>query len=124
VFEVVALCQDITELRFPDATFDAICAYYAIIHIPRQAHAALLQHFYRLLKPSSLALLCLGAEDLENDFVEDYLGARMYWSHYDVETCLGVISASGFELIWSQEVADASSPGSDHLFVWMQKARA
>jgi SAM-dependent methyltransferase len=115
------VCQDITELSFPDATFDAICSYYAIIHIPRQAHAALLQHFYQLLKPSGLALLCLGAEDLESDIAEDYLGARMYWSHYDVETYLGLLSACGFELIWSQVVEDASSPGSGHLFVLVQK---
>ncbi len=118
------VCQDITELTFSDATFDAICSYYTIIHIPRQTHKALLQDFYRLLKPSGLALLCLGAEDLEDDIVEDYLGARMYWSHYDVETNLGLIGACGFELIWSQVVADATSPGSDHLFVLVQKKRA
>ena len=117
-------CQDITNLSFPDATFDAICSYYAIIHIPRQAHEALLQRFYRLLKPSGLALLCLGAEDLEEDIVEDYLGARMYWSHYDIETNLALIRACRFELIWSQVVADATSPGSGHLFVLVQKKRA
>jgi SAM-dependent methyltransferase len=117
------VCQDITKLSFPDATFDAICSYYAIIHIPRHAHEALLQDFYRLLKPSGLALLCLGAGDLESDIVEDCLGARMYWSHYDVETNLDLISACGFELIWSQVVADATSPGSGHLFVLVQKCR-
>jgi len=115
------VCQDITDLGFPDATFDAICSYYAIIHIPRQAHKALLQDFYRMLKPSGLALLCLGADDLEEDIVEDYLGARMYWSHYDAETNLDLINACRFELIWSKVVADASSPGSGHLFALVQK---
>jgi len=115
------VCQDITELTFDDATFDAICSYYAIIHIPREAHEALFQQFYRLLKPSGLALLCLGADDLEDDIVEDYLGVRMYWSHYDVETNLGLIASSGFELILSRVVADASCPGSGHLFVLIRK---
>jgi hypothetical protein len=78
---------------------------------------------YRLLKPSGLALLCLGAGDLESDIVEDCLGARMYWSHYDVDTNLHLLSACGFELIWSQVVADATSPGSGHLFVLVQKCR-
>ncbi len=113
--------QDLTDLNFDDATFDAICSYYAIIHIPREAHAAIFRQFYRLLKPSGLALLCLGADDLEDDIVEDYLGVRMYWSHYDVETNLNLIAASGFELIWSRVVADATSPGSGHLFVLVQK---
>ncbi|PKK83571.1 MAG: methyltransferase type 11 [candidate division Zixibacteria bacterium HGW-Zixibacteria-1] len=118
------VCQDLTELSFPDATIDAICSYYAIIHIPRKEHEAILNDFYRLLKPSGLALLCLGADDLEDDIVEDYLGARMYWSHYDAETNLGMIKACGFELIWSKIVADATSPGSGHLFVLIQKKPA
>ena len=115
------LCQDITDLTFPDATFDAICSYYSIIHIPRQAHEGIFQQFFRLLKPSGLALLCLGADDLEDDIVEDYLGVRMYWSHYDIETNLDMIAACGFETIWSRVVADATSPGSAHLFVLLQK---
>ena len=118
------VCQDITDLTFAEATFDAICSYYTIIHIPREAHAALFRQFYRLLKPSGLALLCLGAEDLDDDIVEDYLGARMYWSHYDVETNLDLIVASGFEVIWSRIVADATSPGPGHLFVLIQKKQA
>src|SRR5574341_1578834 len=28
------VCQDITQLAFPENSFDAICSYYAIIHIP------------------------------------------------------------------------------------------
>ena len=118
------LCHDITELDFPDESFDAICSYYAIIHIPRSEHAPLFKSFYRLLKPSGLALLCLGADDLDDDIVEDYLGARMYWSHFDAETNLKLIEAAGFELIWSKVVADASCPGSGHLFVLVQKRAA
>jgi len=115
------VCRDITDLEFPDATFDAICSYYAIIHIPRQAHRALFERFHRLLKPSGLALLCLGADDLDDDIVEDYLGARMYWSHYDAETNLDLLAACGFDLIWSRIVEDATSPGSGHLFVLIRK---
>ena len=53
------LCQDITELTLADNSFDAICSYYAIIHVPRSEHQDLLQNFYRMLKPSGLVLLCL-----------------------------------------------------------------
>ena len=118
------VCEDITDLTFPSAMFDAICSYYTIIHIPRQAHEILFQQFHRLLKPSGLALLCLGAEDLEDDLVEDYLGVRMYWSHYDASTYLDLIAACGFELIWSRIVEDATSPGPGHLFVLIQKKQA
>src|SRR5438552_477120 len=36
------ICEDMTKLDFPDDTFDGICSYYAIIHIPREEHQALL----------------------------------------------------------------------------------
>jgi len=118
------LCQDMTQLTFADSSFDAICSYYAIIHIPRQEHRALLQDFYRMLKPSGWVLLCLGADNLERDIAEDYLGARMHWSHYDAETNLNMVRACGFEITWSRVVADATSPGSAHLFILAQKGCA
>lgn len=118
------MCEDITKLTFPDETFDAICSYYAIIHIPREAHEALFRQFNRLLKPSGLALLCLGADDLDDDIVEDYLGTRMYWSHYDDETNLAMLANCGFDIIWSRIVKDASCPESGHLFVLVQKKQS
>lgn len=40
------ICQDMTQLDFPVNYFDGICSYYAIIHIPRDEHYALLQNFF------------------------------------------------------------------------------
>jgi ubiquinone/menaquinone biosynthesis C-methylase UbiE len=115
--------QDITQLSFPADSFDAVCSYYAIIHIPRKEHSAILRNFHRILRPGGLALLCLGANDLERDVAEDYLGSRMYWSHYDSKTNLRLLAQAGFDLIWSKTVEDSSSPGSGHLFILAQKPR-
>ena len=115
------LCRDMTALDFADETFDAVCSYYAIIHIPRQEHFQLLMDFQRMLRPGGLALLCLGMENLVDDIEEDYLGAPMYWSHYDSVTYLSMLEECNFQIIWSKRVADASCPGSGHLFVLVQK---
>lgn len=115
------LCEDITKLDFPDGSFDGITSYYAIIHIPRQEHQPLLANFHRMLKPDGLALLCLGAEHLIDDFDENYLGTRMYWSHYDTETYLKMIKDCGFSIVWSKHVTDATCEGAGHLFVLVQK---
>lgn len=114
------LCQDITRLTLADNSFAAICSYYAIIHIPRLEHQALLENFHRMLKPAGLALLCLGANDLEMD-IQDYHGVRMYWSHFDAETNLNMVRECGFDILWSKVVADSTSPGAEHLFVLAQK---
>lgn len=115
------LCEDMTKLNFPDNTFDGITSYYAIIHIPREEHQALLANFHRMLKPGGFALLCLGAEHLIDDIDEDYLGTRMYWSHFDTETYLKMLNDCGFSTIWSRRVEDETCEGAGHLFVLVQK---
>ena len=115
------LCEDMTKMDFPDATFEGIVSYYAIIHIPREEHQPLLSNFYRMLKPGGFALLCLGAEHLIDDVDENYLGARMYWSHYDTDTYLRILNECGFSILWSKHVADATCEGAGHLFVLVQK---
>jgi SAM-dependent methyltransferase len=115
------LCEDLTNLDFSANTFDGITSYYAIIHIPREEHQGLLAHFHRILKPGGLALLCLGAEHLIDDIEEDFYGARMYWSHYDRDTYLRMLTELGFQIIWSRLVAEEGCEGAKHLFVLAQK---
>ena len=117
----VSICRDMTKLDFPENVFDAIVSYYAIIHIPREEHRTLLVDFYRMLKPGGLALLCLGAENLVDDIDEDYLGARMYWSHFDADTYLKILMEIDFSIHWSRIVADETCEGAGHLFVLAQK---
>lgn len=114
-------CQDMTELDFPDDSLDGICSYYAIIHIPREEHQPLLVNFHRMLRAGGVALLCLGAEDLASDIDEDFLGTRMYWSHYDSETYRKMLRKCGFTIIWAKLVNDETCEGAKHLFVLAQK---
>ena len=115
------LCQDMTKLDFPAEAFDAICSYYAIIHVPREEHRSIIENFYRMLKPGGYALLCLGAEHLIDDIDEDFFGARMYWSHFDIDTYLKMLGEAGFQIIWSKKVKDATCEDGGHLFVLAQK---
>ena len=115
------LCEDMTRLDFPDDTFDGITSYYAIIHIPREEHQPLLANIHRMLKSGGIALLCLGAEHLIDDIDENYLGTRMYWSHFDSETYLKILKECGFSIVWSRIVTDETCEGAGHLFVLAQK---
>ncbi len=118
--EAALACQDLTALGLAPAAFDAICSYYAIIHIPRQEHAGILRAFHRALKPGGYAFLCLGAADLDDDTDDDYFGVPMYWSHYDAPTNLALLRDAGFEVVWSAFISDSlgdSPPDAGHLFV-------
>src|SRR5690606_27779676 len=111
------VCQDLTALGFTAACFDAVCSYYAIIHIPREEHEALFWGLRRVLKPGGLALLCLGANDLPQDFEGDYFGSDMHWSHFDAETNLELLKACNLETVWTELVPDSHEPDASHLFV-------
>ena len=115
------LCEDLTDLHLPQDFFDGICSYYAIIHIPREEHRALLEKFHFMLNTGGIALLCLGAENLIDDIDENFLGTRMYWSHFDSGTYRTMLKEIGFSLIWSRHVKDATCEGAGHLFVLAQK---
>lgn len=115
------ICHDIVDLDLPDSSFDAICSYYAIIHIPREEHSRLLQNFYRMLRPGGLALLCMGENDIKHDIEEDYHGSPMYWSHFDAATNLRMLKAAGFEIIQSRAVTDSTCPAAKHRFVLARK---
>jgi len=115
------ICEDLTKLYFPEGTFDGICSYYAIIHIPRQEHKSLLMNFNLMLKTGGVALLCLGAQHLIDDIDDNYLGTKMYWSHFDSQTYVDMLKEIGFHIIWSKYVKDETCEGSGHLFVLAQK---
>jgi len=118
------LCTDLTQLDLPDESLDGICSYYAIIHIPREEHLSLFVSFHRMLKTSGVILLCLGAEHLIDDIDENYLGTRMYWSHFDSDTYLEMIKGVGFSIIWAKHITDETCENAKHLFVLAQKAPA
>ena len=115
-------CQDMTALTFPNHSYDGICSYYAIIHVPREQHPELLRTFHKLLKPGGIALLCIGTGDLTGDVNEDWLGAPMYWSHYGVETNRRMIQGCGFTVVSSELITDNhTEPPARHVFVLAEK---
>jgi ubiquinone/menaquinone biosynthesis C-methylase UbiE len=120
VLGVEFICADVTNLPIRGDTFDAVCCYYSIIHIPRSEHPKVLVDFLNILRPAGLALLCMGAGDLPEDSSR-YHSAPMFWSHYDRETNLEMIADAGLHILWSKTIVDSTDPCSVHLFVLAEK---
>ena len=74
-----------TQLAFPPESFDAICAFYSLIHVPREDLPEFFVRLTRWLRPNGLFVGCLTAYDLPSEFAADWLGVPMYWSGYDSE---------------------------------------
>ncbi|MEU0884743.1 class I SAM-dependent methyltransferase [Lentzea sp. NPDC005914] len=68
---------DMTALDFPDGTFDAIAAFYSILHVPRAEQPGLIAKIARWLKPGGLFLASLGVGT--PDVTENWLGVEMFF---------------------------------------------
>lgn len=114
------LVQDIAGLSLADESFDAVVSLYAIIHVPRELHPAVLLGFHRVLRPGGFLLLSTGAEDNDGDVDDNWLAAcaPMYWSHYGRDVNLRLIADAGFTILSEELVAeDEAFGGGTHLFV-------
>lgn len=112
--------DDLVTLDLPDASFDAIVSYFAIIHVPREEQPTLLANFHRLLVPGGLLLASMGAGDNPDDTEDNWLdgGATMFWSHYGREENLRMLAEAGFQIIWDRLVTeDEAFGGGRHLFI-------
>jgi SAM-dependent methyltransferase len=94
---------DIAQLDFPPSSFDAVIAFYAFIHIPRQEHSRVLQNIHSWLRPGGLFVATMGTRSVKRDFGEDYLGTRMFWSGFDSETNKRLVEETGLRILRAQE---------------------
>ncbi|MBL8129388.1 MAG: methyltransferase domain-containing protein [Chloroflexia bacterium] len=117
------LQADMTQVEFPSASFAAVISSYAIIHVPRVEHAALLQRLAGWLQPGGLLIATMGAVESEG-MEEDWLGAPMYWSHFDAGTNQQLVTNAGFELVEAAlDTADEDGQPITHLWIVGRKPR-
>jgi SAM-dependent methyltransferase len=117
------VAAEMSVLPVASSVFDALVSYYAIIHVPREDHAAVFHEFRRVLRPGGWTLVCVGSDDNPDDRdVASWLGTPMYWSHFDAETSLALVTGAGFRVEDSWEIPDPMEEQGSHRFVLAQAA--
>lgn len=94
------VCADMTTLRFPDESFDAITCLFALIHVPLAEQPPLLRDIGRWLRPGGLFVATVGHQawtGLEKDWL-GVKGGDMWWSHADAETYRRWLVEAGLRL--------------------------
>jgi SAM-dependent methyltransferase len=109
---------DMTELDFPAESFDAVVGFYTLIHIPRDEHATLLRRIAGWLRPGGLFFATMGASDSPDGVEPDWLGAPMFFSHYDAEQNQDLVRRAGLEIL-SAEVSEEDEDGEMVAFLWI-----
>jgi SAM-dependent methyltransferase len=100
---------DFSELDFAPGTFDAVTAFYSVMHVPRDEHRALFGRIVGWLRPGGLFLASLSHVG-GPDRAYEWLGVEMFFSAFDAETNRRLVREAGFELILDE-------------LVWMQEAQ-
>lgn len=112
------LIGDMTQLVFEPRSFDAVVAFYSIIHVPRTMHTDLFQRMGSWLRPDGLLLVTMGVEDAPGTVEEEWLGVPMYFSHFDAPTNRSIVQRAGF-VIESADVVEDDENGRPVPFQWI-----
>jgi SAM-dependent methyltransferase len=113
---------DMAEVAFVPSAFDAVIAFYSIIHLPRENHLQLFRNISRWLRPSGVFVANLGAHDDPGSYDDWVDGVRMFWSFFDAGTNVQLLEEAGFELARS-EVLRNFEDERDVNFLWVEAVR-
>jgi SAM-dependent methyltransferase len=106
---------DMTTVELAAGSFDAVAAFYSITHVPRVEHAALLRRMADWLKPGGLFVGSLGSGDCA-DWKGNWLGAEMFFSHYDAATYRRLVCDAGLKIECAEQV---DQDNDDARFLWV-----
>jgi cyclopropane fatty-acyl-phospholipid synthase-like methyltransferase len=109
---------DMACLGLAPARFDAVAAFYALIHVPREEQPALLRQIAAWLCAGGWLVATMGVHDDEAGYEEDWLGAPMYWSSYDAVTNRRLVAEAGLRIVQASEET-ALEFGQPVTFLWV-----
>lgn len=110
------VCDDMATVDFPVGAFDAVVAWYSIIHLPLTEQRPLFERISRWLVPGGVFMAVLGA-DAWTGTEENWLGVEggtMYWSHADARTYRDWLEECGLRVIREEFVPEGD--GGHQLF--------
>jgi len=97
---------EMTALPLADDSVDAITAYHAVFHVPREDHPAVYAEFARVLRPGGVVLMTLPGGRFET--VRDgWMDGRMFFSSPGPRAALDGLRDAGFDEV---ETATADDP--------------
>ena len=93
------ICDDMLEVEFAPAQFDALTCIYSLFHVPRARHPELFAKFFRWLRPGGQVLFTYatreytGVDEFEGE--KEFMGQRLFYSHASPETLRAQLDAAG-----------------------------
>lgn len=108
---------DMTALSFADGSFDAVTAFYSVLHVPREEQGDLFARIGRWLRPGGWFLAALGCSEA-NGVEDDWLGTPMFFSSHASAVNRRLLEAAGFALVVDERVT-MHEPEGPATFHWV-----
>ncbi|MBV8893679.1 class I SAM-dependent methyltransferase [Bradyrhizobium sp.] len=105
---------DMTAVQFPAEGFDAVTAFYSITHVPRNEHEALIRRIATWLRPNGVLVASFGSS--EGDWLGQWLGTPMFFSHLDPDETKRLVNDAGFRL---EQAELLKQDNEDATFLWI-----
>jgi len=114
---------DMTALALPNDRFDAVTAFYAFHHVPRERYAGLLRSICGWLREDGLLVAAFYPQDIDSQLTDDWHGAMMYWSSFDADVTRRLIRDAGLR-IDHESFESAVEDGRETTFLWITARKA
>jgi SAM-dependent methyltransferase len=104
-----------TAVPLAASTVDAITAYHAVFHVPRDEHPAVYREFARVLRPGGTLLMTLPGGRFET-VRRGWMGGSMFFSAPGREATLDQLRTAGFRNVRTETVTDPLGSSSEFVF--------
>ena len=105
-------------LAFEPDSFDAVVAFYSIFHLPKEEQGMMIRQIRGWLREGGW-LLCNLTTDEGDQMMEDWMGARMFWSGLGVNGNRDMLKrdGEGLRVVEDEVVVEKVQP--EEKFHWV-----
>lgn len=111
---------DMSAIPLADQVVDAITAYHAVFHVPREQQGGVYEEFARVLEPGGRLLMTLPSGRFET-VRRDWMGGSMFFSAPGREQTMGQLETAGFRSLNTETATDPLGSQSQFVFGTLKK---
>ena len=110
---------DMASVEFPPESFDGVCAFYSLTHLPPEELPAVLRRVAAWLRPGGLFVASMGVTEDPGSVEDDWIaGIPMYFAARSAEKNERLVEGAGLR-VESARPESITEEGGEATFLWV-----